>query len=276
MKSIVVALGNRRYQVERPWPKSDHSFQAICDVAVLADGRVAALRRRTPEVQLFSAAGELVDEWTVSGLVSPHYIWPTNDGGALIADWDGHQILALNAQGNVDWTLGDPANPGWMEPFNHPTSACLDAAGNLYVTDGYGNACVHSFDKERKLRYTMGSSGKALGEFSTPHCVVPVRNGRLLVSDRENSRLQLITPEGQAVAEITDVYKPMALATLPDGNILVTDQTPRLSLFSPHGSLLGRCRTFSTVAHGMGVSANGEIYLAEMGPDTLTRLSPID
>src|SRR5690625_7787143 len=70
MKSIIVALGDRRYRVERPWPTSDHSFQAICDVAVLADGRVAALRRRTPEVQLFSAAGELVDEWTVSGLVS--------------------------------------------------------------------------------------------------------------------------------------------------------------------------------------------------------------
>jgi hypothetical protein len=163
-----------------------------------------------------------------------------------------------------------------MAPFNHPTSACLDSEGNLHVTDGYGNSCLHRFDRDHRLVHTVGKPGKELGQFTTPHIVIQVRDGRLLVADRENNRLQFFSTDGQPLGEICDLYKPMSVAELPDGNLLATDHTPRLSLFSPDGSLLGRCRTFSTVAHGMCASADGHIYLAEMAPDMLTRLAPLD
>ena len=52
-----------------------------------------------------------------------------------------------------------------------------------------------------------------------------------------------------------------------------TDQTQRLSLFSPDGELVGRCRTFGTVGHGLGLAPDGSIFMAEIAPDMLTRLS---
>jgi peptidylglycine monooxygenase len=67
----------------------------------------------------------------------------------------------------------------------------------------------------------------------------------------------------------------MAVEPTPEGGILVTDQTPRLSLFSSDGELVGRCRTFGTVGHGLGLAPDGAIFVAEMGPDMLTRLSPL-
>lgn len=276
MKHITVSLGIRRYRVERPWPNPDFDFKGICDVAVLADGRIAAMRRNGPALTLFSSSGELLDQWKIPELVCGHYVSAARNGGVLIADFDGHQILAYDSQGRHEWTLGDPQRPNWMAPFNHPTSAFEDASGQLHVTDGYGNSCLHRFDAQRKLVSTQGTAGKAAGQFTTPHSVIVIRDGRLLVVDRENDRIQIFTPDGDYESEIGDLHKPMALAEMPDGNVLVTDHTPRLSLFSPDGTLLGRCRTLSTVAHGMAAAPDGCIYLAEMTPDTLTRLVPID
>ncbi|MFA5522343.1 MAG: 6-bladed beta-propeller [Castellaniella sp.] len=272
MDAVIVTLGSQRYEVQRAWPGTPHDFTAICDVTVMADGRVVAMRRRAPQLIVLAPSGELLDQWTVPGLVCPHYLNPGPGGGLLIADFDGHQIIALDKHGELRWTLGNPREPHWMAPFNHPTSASMDGAGRLYATDGYGNSCLHIFDAQRTLVRTVGTQGPGPGQFTTPHAVIVLRDGRLLVADRENYRLQFFDAEGRVLGEIGDVYKPMALAELPDATILVTDQTPRLSRFAPDGRLLGRCRTLSTVAHGMAAGADGTIYLAEMTPDMLTRL----
>ncbi|MCC2653978.1 MAG: hypothetical protein K0Q60_4144, partial [Microvirga sp.] len=122
---------------------------------------------------------------------------------------------------------------------------------------------------------TWGRPGRGALEFSTPHAIAVDRTGRLLVGDRENNRVQILDRAGRWLGEIGGLYKPMAVEPTPEGGILVTDQTPRLSLFSPDGELIGRCRTFGTVGHGLGLAPDGAIFVAEMGPDMLTRLSPL-
>ena len=67
----------------------------------------------------------------------------------------------------------------------------------------------------------------------------------------------------------------MALALTPDGLLLVSDQTPRLSAYTPSGELVGRCRTFSTFGHGLAVQRDGTIIIAEMNPDRVTLLFPV-
>ncbi|MBV6274304.1 peptidylglycine monooxygenase [Alcaligenaceae bacterium CGII-47] len=273
--NITVTLGHQRYHMQRHWPNSEFDFGSISDVTVLSDGRVAVLRRKAPVVMLLSADGMLLDQWDIPQLVCGHFASPRKDGGLLIADLDGHQILALDGAGTIVWTLGDPAQPNWMAPFNHPTSAFEDANGKLYVTDGYGNSCLHIYDAERQLLSTIGGQGSGPGQFSNPHAVIVTGTGQVLVCDREHDRVQIMNAKGEYLDQIGNLYGPMNIVEMPDGNVLVTDQTPRLSMFSAHGTLLGRCRTLSTCAHGVGVAPDGTIFLAEMGPDTLTRLSPI-
>lgn len=275
-KQIIVTLGLRRYRVERPWPNTQIDFKGISDVTVLSDGRIVALRRTTPALLVFAADGALLGQWDIAQLVCGHYLRPRNDGGLLIADFDGHQILALDNAGRRMWTLGDPSLPNWGAPFNHPTCAVEDSNGRLYVTDGYGNSCLHRYDSTRRLLATIGTPGNGKAQFSTPHAVIVTRDQRVLATDRENNRVQIFDTDGAWLDQIDNVYKPMSIAEMPDGNLLVTDHVPRLSLFAPDKTLLGRCRTLSTVSHGVAADRDGNIFLAEMAPDTLTKLIPIE
>ena len=270
-----VALGASRYKVRRFWPTREFDSTVISDVAVMADGRVAALVRATPQLRVFTPDGEPSAEWAVPELMSGHYVSGRRDGGLLVADWDGHQILAVDTDGTCTWSLGAPERPKWMAPFNHPTSAAEGRDGRLYVSDGYGNFCVHRFGKDRKLQATLGKPGAGPGAFTTPHCVVLDKEGDVYVADRENNRIQVFDAEGTWKRQLGNLYKPMALAFTPEGDLLVTDQTPCLSRMTANGELLGRCRTEGTVGHGLDCAADGSIYIAEMQPPALTKLAPL-
>lgn len=274
MTDAFVVLGTQRYAVQRRWLTDSAELRGITSVAVLESGHVAALFRVAPQVRLFDDAGDVVAQWHVPALVCPHHISAVPGGGALVTDLDGHRVVCLDAQGKVDWTLGDAQNPQWMAPFNHPTHAALDRQGKLYVTDGYGNFCLHRFDAHRTLIQTHGGPGSGEGQFSTPHALV-IDDARVYVADRENSRVQVFDLDGQFVRQMTAMYKPMALALTPQGDLVVSDQTAVLSLFDHAGQIRGRCRVFGVYGHGVAVGPDGAIYISEMAPDCLTRLMPI-
>ncbi|RTZ48062.1 peptidylglycine monooxygenase [Candidimonas sp. SYP-B2681] len=250
-------------------------MEGLCDVFTLPDGRIGALRRKAPHILVFSPQGELQAQWVLPGVRCPHYATAGHDGQVYVVDLDGHQILVLDGDGTVQRVLGQPDKPSWGKPFNHPTSAHLAPDGTLYVTDGYGNSQVHRFDQAFNWLHTLGEPGRGPTQFSTPHAVRVLADQRVLVVDRENNRVQILTPDGGYLGELGDLHKPMALAVLQDGSILVTDHTPRLSRFRADGLLLGRARTFSTVAHGVAVGHDGSIFLAEMVPTMLTRLERV-
>jgi hypothetical protein len=272
-----VALGPTRYRVERPWGRLPPglSFAGIADVTVSLSGKVVVLLRTDPAVLILEPSGSLADRWSLPDVVAGHYIRASASGRLLLSDFDGHRIHILAEDGRRERVLGERDRPRFGAPFNHPADAVEAPDGEIFVADGYGNSCVHRFAANGTLLGTWGRPGRGALEFSTPHAVAIDRAGRLLVGDRENNRVQILDRTGRWLGEIGGLYKPMAVEPTPDGGILVTDQTPRLSLFSPAGELVGRCRTFGTVGHGLGLAPDGSIFVAEMGPDMLTRLSPI-
>ena len=93
-------------------------------------------------------------------------------------------------------------------PFHFPTNLALSPTGDLYVSDGYGNARIHRFSPEGKLLHSWGAPGGGPGEFHVPHGIAIDRQGTVYVADRENSRIQLFTPDGQFLSEWTDVARP--------------------------------------------------------------------
>lgn len=274
MTDRLVILGTRRYVVQRQWVDETVDLGGITSVAVLQNGIVAVLFRSAPQVRLFDDRGAVLAQWQVPDLVCPHHITAMADGGVLITDLDGHRVVCLDHDGRTMWSLG-AAQPQWMAPFNHPTQAAQDQYGNVYVTDGYGNFCLHRFDAQRNLIQTHGQPGSLEGQFSTPHAIVISRHDDVFVADRENSRVQIFDLNGQFLRQITAMYKPMALALTSQGHLLVSDQTAALSLFDVDGTLLGRCRIFGVYGHGVAASTDGTIYISEMLPDCLTRLLPL-
>lgn len=272
-----VGLGPQLYRVERPWGKlpPDLSFAGIADVTVTSSGRIAVLLRGDPAVLVFDPDGSLVDRWSMPDVVAGHYIRAMPGGRVFLSDFDGHRIFILNEDGRCERILGARDRPRFGAPFNHPTDAVEAPDGEIFVSDGYGNSCVHRFAANGELLETWGKPGSGKLEFTTPHAVAIDRAGRLLVGDRENNRVQILDRSGGWQGELRGLFKPMAVEPTPDGGVLVTDQTPRLSLFSPEGELVGRCRTFGTVGHGLALAPDGSIFIAEMGPDMLTRFAPV-
>ena len=158
----------------------------------------------------------------------------------------------------------------------------------MYITDGYGNARVHKFAADGRLLFSWGEPGSGPGQFHLPHGIATDEQGRVYVADRENSRVQLFTTEGDFLAEWTDVARPCQVF-VAGGLVYVAElgfragmwpgtTAPagapggRLSVFDASGKLLARwgggddpCAPGDFFApHGVGVDSHGDVYVGEV------------
>src|SRR5438477_273239 len=103
-------------------------------------------------------------------------------------------------------SLTDRVVEGWVQlPDGY--RPLVAPGGDLYVTDGYGNARVHRFSAEGRLLQSWGEPGAGPGQFNLPHGIAVLADGRVLVADRENDRIQLFDPEGKYLDQWTQVQR---------------------------------------------------------------------
>ena len=271
----VVALGDRRYAVERRWAElpGNERLELISQLAVDRHGRVYVNRRRDPPVLVFEPSGKLGAAWGEGRLTDAHGIFVTADDRVFVIDRDRHQVLVFSLDGKLLGTLGERDRPRFQAPLNHPTDVAVADDGEIYVSDGYGNSAVHRFSADHRLIRTWGSPGQGPGEFSTPHAIWIDRSNRVLVADRENHRVQIFDREGAYLGEWRDFYLPMDLYEDARGMVYVTDHIPRLSMMTPEGKLAGRCRPTFNLPHGISGNAEGDLFIAEMNPPSIVKLA---
>ena len=271
-----VRLGDRTYLLERGWGRLPEglAYTLVSQVAVDSAGRVHVFQRGTPPVLWFEPDGSFGGHHGTDVVHDAHGIYCSPDDRLFLVDRDAHQIIVTDPAGRELSRLGERHRPRQGAPFNHPTDACVAGDGEIYVSDGYGNAQVHRFSAEGRHLMSWGSLGSGPGQFITPHAIWVDRRDRVLVADRENDRVQLFSRDGRHLADWRGLFHPMDIWEDADGLIYVTDQVPSLSLFAPSGERLGRCRPALNGAHGIFGAADGTIYLAEMNPSCITRLVP--
>ena len=88
-------------------------------------------------------------------------LWLTDDGD--------HTVRHCTLDGKVLLTIGIPGKPApYMsgEPFHRCTHTALSPQGDLYVSDGYGNARVHKYAPDGKLLLSWGEPGTDPGQFN--------------------------------------------------------------------------------------------------------------
>jgi peptidylglycine monooxygenase len=272
----VVCLGERAYRVEAPWGKLEGvELGLVSQIAVDSKGHVYLLQRKRPSVLVFDPFGNLIAAWEHVSITDGHGICVSFDDRIFVIDRDAHEIIVFNTQGKVLQKLGTRNRPRHRLPFNHPTDVAVASDGEIYVSDGYGNSNVHRMAADGTHLMSWGKPGRGPGEFSTPHAVWIDSQDRVLVSDRENNRVQPFNREGVFLGEWTDFFHPMDIWGHRNGQILVTDQTPRLSLICADGTLGGRCRPSLNGAHGVWGAPDGSIFLAEMNPSRIARMVPV-
>jgi DNA-binding beta-propeller fold protein YncE len=126
--------------------------------------------------------------------------------------------------------------------FNRPTDVAWDAAGNSFVSDGYGNSRVVKFDKDGNWVKEWGKRGSGPGEFHTLHSIATDEKGNVYVGDRENNRIQVFDGEGNFLKEWTNAGAPWAICITPgQKQVLYTSDsvTGRIYKMDLDGNILG-------------------------------------
>src|SRR5213594_1907787 len=255
----------------------------VAAVAVNSKGRVYLFCRAEHPVLIYERDGRFVGEWgegvftmrTHGIAIAPDdSVWCVDDAGTPSdSGYDGSNLTTI--------VRGAP-------PFNRPTNLAVAPHGDLYVSDGYGNARVHRFSSGGKLIASWGEPGTGPGQFMLPHGIAVDPTGNVFVCDRESDRIQVFTAEGRYLREITDVQRPTQVV-LAKGLMYVSelgwpagqrsfrngpitrDLPARVSVLDMNGTVITRiggtdpCAPGSFCApHGLAVDANGDLYVAEV------------
>jgi len=276
----------------------------VAAVAVNSKGRVYLFCRAEHPVLMYERDGRFVGSWG-EGIFSmrTHGITIAPDDSVWCTDDAGHSVRKFTPDGKLLLTLGEnagkPSDSGYngsnlttivrgAPPFNRPTNLAVARNGDLYVTDGYGNARVHRFSAAGKLLASWGEPGTGPGQFMLPHGVAVDATGNVLVCDRENDRIQMFTADGRFIREITEVQRPTQII-VARGLMYVSelgwrvgqrsfrkgpierDLPSRLSVLDANGTVVTRlggpdpCAPGSFCApHGLAVDSNGDLYVAEV------------
>jgi peptidylglycine monooxygenase len=273
-----VALGEQVYRIERPFGALPASMKygMISKCAVDAEGRLYICQRSDPPVIVFDRDGKFVRSFGDGVIMDSHGIAVTPDQRVLVVDRDGHQVLGFDREGKVLFTLGD-REPHFQAPFNHPTDVAQAPNGDIYVSDGYGNTRVHRFSADGKLKHSWGEPGSGPGQFTTPHGIKALPDGRILVGDRENNRVQVFDVDGNYLTEWRNFFHPMEIHVDPRLRLVyVSDQIPRVHALTTDGRLVGACKPVIAQGHGMSGDAEGNLYFVETRVPVITKLVPLN
>ncbi|MGE0800116.1 MAG: hypothetical protein AB7O55_17495, partial [Lautropia sp.] len=153
-------------------------------VAVDSADRVYVFNRGPHPMLVFDRDGTLLRSWGHGLFSRPHGLAVGPDDTLWCTDDGDHTVRQCTPDGRVLLELGVPGRPAAAmsgRPFNRCTHTALSPRGEIYVTDGYGNACVHKFAPDGRLLSSWGRPGIGPGEFNVPHNICCDREGRVYV-----------------------------------------------------------------------------------------------
>jgi len=188
-------------------------------------------------VHHFDESGKEIKSFGGGLFVWPHGIHVDRDGNVWVTDarapsaddlkkypgeeHKGSVVVKFSPYGKVLMTIGKPGvrgNP--PDALTDPSDVVTDPRnGDVYIAESHTDVTdpnligrISVFDKNGKFLRVIGKTGMGPGELRTPHALEIDSKGRLIVADRHNHRIQVLTKAGRFVREYDDFGRTSGLA----------------------------------------------------------------
>ena len=234
------------------------------------------------------------------GFVFAHAVRVDKDDNIWAVDEGSNMVIKFNPQGRVVMLLGrrpeavdeltampgQGAYTGANKPyvFNRPTDVGWDAAGNIFVSDGYGESRVVKYDRNGRFIKSKGVRGNQTGELNLPHTLALDAQGNVYIGDRSNARIQVWDNDLNFRSVYDQVGSPWAVCispgphqylfvsnSIPDnGDSRLAAQTGEIYKMELDGTIVGKfgragkaLKEFSTV-HEIDCRNPNELFVSEI------------
>ena len=288
----IVGTGDFKYRIIENWAKlpDGWSFKEVAAVGVDSKDNVYAFNRGEHPVMVFDRAGSFLRSWGEGEYPRAHGVHMGPDDSIYLTDDGAHFVRKCSLDGKLLLEIGVPGEPApYMsgEPFHRCTHTALSPKGEIYVSDGYGNAKVHKYSPDGKLLMSWGEPGTGPGEFNIVHNICTDAEGWVYVADRENHRVQVFDGNGKYETQWNNLHRPCGLymdytrhpvcyigelGPSMAVNLKSPNLGPRVSIVHHEGKLLSRFGdphaslgpTGFIGPHGMCADSRGDLYVGEV------------
>ncbi len=208
------------------------------------------------------------DGWPATNysLAAPAGVCADNYGNVFVADYADSRLRRIDSHDSL-FTIGDTSGvPGYSgdggiavnAKFNNPNGMCIDAAGNLYISEEY-NHTIRKIDKITGLVSTMAGTGSAgfsgdggvaiAAKMNQPAGICVDNSGNIYIADKGNSRIRKIK-----------------VAT----GLMSTVAGDTISGYSGDGSAATAAKL--SYPKGVCVDASGNIFIADFGNNRIRKV----
>ena len=301
--ALIMGTGEYRYELQEGWGKlpDGWDYKEASSVAVDRKDNVYVFNRGPHPMIVYDREGRFLRSWGEGVFQWAHGLHMGPDDTIFLTDDGDHTVRQCTLDGKILLTIGIPGRPAPFmsgEPFHRCTHTALSPKGEIYVSDGYGNARVHKYSPDGRLMFSWGEPGTDPGQFNIVHNIVTDAEGWVYVADRENHRVQVFDGNGRYEMQWNNLHRPCGLychqgaraefliGELGPGmnvNRNHPNLGPRLTFVDKYGKRIARLGGEQgpgeeagkfLAPHGVCMDSRGDIYVGEVSYTNYRNINP--
>jgi hypothetical protein len=257
--TVLVGSGEQTYECTHDWlmPPSNILYGDTHGVAQDSRGRIYIAHTVHPNspsgdaVCVFDDKGKFLTSWGSQFRGGAHGIDLRREGREEFiyhCDTKNRNVVKTKLDGTVVWEKGVPVESGVYKDGARyvPTNIAFSPNGDFFIADGYGSNWIHQYNVKGEYIRTFGGTGTDDGKFKTPHGIwldnrspFSRKEPLLVVTDRENHRLQYFSLDGKYVGKVDGLRRPCNF-DMRDGVALVPDLVSVVTLLDRDNKIMAQ------------------------------------